>query len=109
MECEKRLLADFDTRIVNLIHDSMLLEIPAKADVVRAVGQYCYQVMTTAPKRMFNIDLPFKADYEVGKNWSDLVTFRLSDDAAAEDKQIEWENKDDTLTQISWEEWYNGR
>lgn len=105
MYCEQTLLEKYDTHIVNLIHDSMLLEIPANAATVRAVGQYCYEVMTTAPKKWFDIDLPFKADYEVGFNWSDLAEFDMSDKAAVENKQITLEGGDDDGKQISWEEW----
>ncbi|MEG1543060.1 MAG: DNA polymerase [Tannerellaceae bacterium] len=108
MECESRLLKEFDTKIINLIHDSMLLEIPADPEIVKQVGFYCNEVMTTAPKRLFDIDLPFRCDFEIGKNWSELVTFDYSDEAKAENKQVEWENKDDTVTQVSWDEWYNG-
>lgn len=107
MHCEQRLREEFDTRIINLIHDSMLLEIPASAETVRAVGRYCYEVMTTAPKKWFNIDVPFKADYEIGKNWSDLVEFDLSDGAAAENRQIILEDGDDAGKAISWDQWYN--
>lgn len=108
MYCEPELLEKYDTRIVNLIHDSMLLEIPANPETVRAVGVYCYKVMTEAPKKWFNIDIPFKADYEIGKNWSELVAFELDDEHAATNTQIMIEEGDDEGKHISWEEWYNG-
>lgn len=109
MYCEETLREKYDTRIINLIHDSMLLEIPANAESVRNVGKFCYEVMTTAPKKWFDIDVPFKADYEIGKNWSDLVEFDLSDKAAAENKQIILEDGDDAGKAISWDSWYGGK
>ena len=108
MHCEKELMEKYDTRIINLIHDSMLLEIPANAETVRAVGKYCYNVMVSAPKMWFDIDVPFKADYEIGKNWSDLVEFDLSDDAVTNNTQIVIEDGDDAGKHISWDEWYGG-
>lgn len=106
MYCEKELLEKYDTRIINLIHDSMLLEIPANAESVRGVGKYCYEVMTAAPKRWFNIDVPFRADYEIGKNWSDLVEFDLSAEAELGNRQIVLEDGADAGKAISWDEWY---
>lgn len=108
MTCEPKLKQDYDTRIVNLIHDSMLLEIPAKPEIVRAVGIYCNQVMTTMPKDLFGIDVPFKTDYEIGKNWSDLVAFECDEEFALSDTQIMIEEGDDEGKHISWDEWYNG-
>lgn len=108
MECEKELREKYDTYIVNLIHDSMLLEIPADPKIVRAVGQICYEAMTTAPKRLFDIDLPFKADFEIGKNWSDLVEFELDEDSERNNLQIMLEEGDDEGKFLSWDDWYNG-
>lgn len=108
MECEKQ-LDEWGVMIINLIHDSMLLEIPADPEIVRRVGTYCNQVMTTLPKRKFGIELPFRADYEIGKNWDDVVTFDLSEEAKQNNLQITWEDKktgDDVYT--SWEKWITG-
>lgn len=106
--CEKELREKYDTRIIDLIHDSMLLEIPANAATVKAVGKYCYDVMTSAPKMWFNIEVPFKADYEIGKNWSELVEFDLSDEAETNNTQIVIEDGDDAGKHISWDAWYGG-
>lgn len=109
MECEERLRDEWKVRIINLIHDSMLLEIPADPEIIRQVGTYCNEVMTTLPKRKFGIELPFQADYEIGKNWGEVVTFDTSVEARVEDRQIAWEDKttgQDMTT--SWTAWYNG-
>jgi DNA polymerase-1 len=108
MECEKQ-LNEWGVMIINLIHDSMLLEIPADPEIVRQVGIYCNHVMTTLPKRKFGIELPFRADYEIGKNWDDVVTFDFSDTAKENNLQIAWEDKktgNDVYT--SWEKWITG-
>lgn len=86
----------------------MLLEIPANAATVKAAGKYCYEVMTSAPKMWFNIEVPFKADYEIGKNWSELVEFDLSDEAETNNTQIVIEDGDDAGKHISWDAWYGG-
>lgn len=108
MECEQQ-LADWGVMIINLIHDSMLLEIPADPDIIRQVGFYCNQVMSTLPQRKFGIELPFKTDFEIGKNWDDVVAFDYSEEAKINNTQISWEDKksgQDIVT--SWEKWYTG-
>lgn len=102
-ECEVP-LARWGVKIINLIHDSMLLEIPADPKIITAAGQYCALKMSTAPASMFGIDVPFKSDFEIGKNWGELVAFEL--DGRADPIMIE--EGDDEGNHITWEEWYNG-
>lgn len=109
MECEDKLRDDYDTMIINLVHDSMLLEIPADPEIIRQAGKYCNQVMITLPKRKFGIELPFRTDFEIGRNWDELVTFDFSEEAKQKDLQISWEDKKtDQEVRTSWNKWYNG-
>lgn len=108
MNCEQVLWERWQTRIINLIHDSMLLEIPADPKIVAEVGRYCNDAMITAPMKLFNIDLPFKTDYEIGRNWSDLVAFELSEEYERDNLQIMIEEGADEGKHISWDTWYGG-
>lgn len=108
MECEQPLLENWNARIINLIHDSALIEMPADPKVVKEVGKFFYEKMTTAPQRFFGIDLPFKADYEIGKNWSDLVEFKMDDESEKNNLQIMIEDGPDEGKLLSWDEWYKG-
>ena len=109
MDSEKDLLQKWNTKIVNLIHDSMLLEIPADPKTVAEVGRYCYKKMTEAPMKLFGIDLPFKADYEIGKNWSELVEFKLDEESEKNNLQIMIEEGQDEGKLLSWDDWYGGK
>ena len=108
IDSEQDLKEKWDTNIINLIHDSMLLEIPADPKTVAEVGRYCYAKMTEAPMKLFGIDLPFKADYEIGKNWSDLVEFKLDETSEQNNLQIMIEDGPDEGKLLSWDEWYGG-
>lgn len=99
-------LKERGVKIVNLIHDSMLLEIPADEKLIAEVGQYCNKVMTETPHTVFNVDVPFTTDYEVGKNWSDLVAFHHEESVGS--NLIEIEDGPDEGKRISFIEWYEG-
>ncbi|MFI3171123.1 MAG: DNA polymerase [Eubacteriales bacterium] len=110
MNMEETLLQLYDTRIINLVHDSILLEIPADEKTVASVGAHCSVVMEAFPRARFGIDIPFKTDYEIGKNWCELVTFDHKGyfEKKSPDKIIEWENKDGSMGYSTFESWYNG-
>jgi DNA polymerase-1 len=101
MIMEKPLKERFDTKILNLIHDSDLLDIPANKETLMAVGEYANRIMTSRPVERFGCQIPFKTDFEIGFNWGELVPFNWRTG------NIEIENKDDTLTVIDFDEWYS--
>lgn len=100
MACEETLRKDFLTYILNLIHDSFLMEIPAKREIVQAVGEYTNDVMVNMPVKLFNCDVPFGTDFEIGTDWGNLVTFNYKTG------MVEIENDDDTITTKDFDEWY---
>lgn len=97
---EDKLRDEYNTRILNLIHDSDLLEVPAKKDILMAVGEYANRIMTQRPVERFHCPIPFKTDFEIGFNWGDLVTFNWKTG------NVEIENDDDTITEVDFDEWY---
>lgn len=63
-------LLDYDARIVNWIHDALLIECPkANVDAVTALAK---EIMTSLPESKFNF--PFPVDAEVGDRWGNLVS-----------------------------------
>lgn len=103
MQVEKPLLKNFNTRITDLIHDSMLLEMPNDAETIKAVGEYVSSVMVQAPIDLFNCDVPFKTDYEIGADWGNLVGFDTKS------KQVFWEDKaTDSDVYMNYDEWLAG-
>ena len=75
MKMEKTLLKEYNARILDLIHDSDLLEIPNDPQYIQAVNEYANEVMVQAPIDLFNCDVPFKTDFEIGADWGNLVGF----------------------------------
>lgn len=75
MAMEKDLLATYDTKIINLVHDSILLEVPADISIIEQVALYAGEVMRKVPIDLFNCPIPFNTDFEIGKNWGELVGY----------------------------------
>jgi DNA polymerase-1 len=99
IEMEPVLYKDLNTSIINLIHDSDLLEIPADKKILMEVGKYCNTIMTQKPKQLFNCPIPFKTDFEIGTDWGNLVTFNYKSG------MIELE-EDDKIVEVDFDEWY---
>ena len=72
IQVENDLLNNYNTMAVNLIHDSVLLEIPADPKIIKAVGTLLNAAMVKTPIDLFNCPVPFKTDFEIGVNWGDL-------------------------------------
>lgn len=100
MEMEEPLEKQYGTKQINLIHDSILLEIPAKKEILMAVGKYANGVMTSKPKELFDCPVPFKTDFEIGRDWGNLVSFNW------QTGNIEIENDDDSITEVDFNDWY---
>lgn len=62
-----------DARIVNSVHDSIIIECVDDQESIQKVVEIGQRVMSTLPKQYLpGLDFPFKADAEVGQSWGDL-------------------------------------
>jgi uracil-DNA glycosylase family 4 len=75
MDLEKPLAQHYDTHILNLVHDSMVLEIPKDPYIISKVGLYANKVMINKPIELFDCPVPFKTDFEIGPDWESLMSF----------------------------------
>ena len=100
-------LKDKGIRIIDLIHDSVLVEIPADAKIIQWFGQNMNKWMTAVPVELFDCPVPFKTDFEIGVNWGDLggTEFDYNTDCMG-DECICIEQKDDTVLKMGFDEWY---
>ena len=62
-------LEAMDVRIVNLVHDSIVLEAPYDRSVVEAAIDYMSDTMTQVPREFIGGLVPFAADAKVGFAW----------------------------------------
>ncbi len=65
-------------RVVNFIHDSILVEIPAQLETVLEVARSLNNLMVELPIKLFGCDVPFKTDVEIGSSWGELVELDIS-------------------------------
>lgn len=62
----------FDAYPVNTVHDSLIFEV--REENVKEIAEHCQQVMAEVPKKLLeNLQVPFRADAEVGISWGDLA------------------------------------
>ena len=66
---------NIDARIVNTVHDSIIIECIDKPEVLQRVVDIGVNVMAELPKKFLVkpvLDFPFKADAEIGTKWGEL-------------------------------------
>lgn len=68
----KRLRENYDARIVNTVHDSILIEVPDNLETVRTVVTEITAMMEQIPVDYGLTRVPFKADAKAGKRWGSL-------------------------------------
>lgn len=64
-----------DARVVNTVHDSIIIECIDEPDALRRVVEIGTSVMAEMPKKyLVNpvLNFPFRADAEIGRSWGDL-------------------------------------
>lgn len=66
---------DLPVKIINLVHDSVLLEIKDDVGIINRVGYEASKIMCELPKTLFDCKIPFTTDYEVGYSWGELKGF----------------------------------
>lgn len=64
-----------DARIVNTVHDSIIIECKDHPLLLKRVVEIGLQTMSEMPKKYLTnpiLDFPFKADAEIGNSWGDM-------------------------------------
>ena len=89
-----------------MIHDSVLVEIPAKTEIVKWFGINMNQWMIDVPVELFNCPVPFKTDFEIGINWGDLGGTEFDYNTNNPNEYICIEDKDDNVIKSSFDSWY---
>lgn len=73
---------------INLVHDSILFEVPSDPDIILEFGYLVNQHMIQVPKRLFGYEVPFESDTDIGFTWGDLVGLKFKNET------VEWETFD---------------
>lgn len=105
IEHEKE-ITDMGVKIIDLIHDSALVEIPADPVIIKEFGSKMNNWMIHMLDR-FNCPVPLKTDFEIGINWGDLggTEFDYKVDPYGADV-INIEQPDDSIVQMAFDKWY---
>jgi DNA polymerase-1 len=87
-----------NSKVINLIHDSMLLEVPMDIQTVQEVSNHVSDYMIKAPVELFHCDVPFKTDTDIGPDWGNTEPFNR----ATGNMELEL---DDSVKIIPYTEW----
>lgn len=64
-------------KIINLVHDSILVECPRNAKTVRKLIEIIRQAMLDVPCRYLGPAVPFAVDFKLGASWGSMKELRL--------------------------------
>lgn len=67
----------YDTHIIDLIHDSILSEVPDDPAIINTAAKYIQHEMCETPKIWLNTDIPFGVDVDLGANWGDVEEYKV--------------------------------
>lgn len=70
----ERKLAERGVKMINMVHDSVLLEIPADPETVKWATTEMRGIMCDAPKILFDSDVPFTSDIDIGVDWGNVCS-----------------------------------
>lgn len=96
---EQMLKEKYNTVIVDLIHDSMLLEVPMDLATVQAVSQEVSSYMKQVPTDLFGCDIPFICDTDLGPDWGNVAAFNN------QTGMMELENEHHEVQEVPYTEW----
>lgn len=77
MEVIDRLEDDFDSYICNLVHDSILIDIPDDDTIATQVGRIVIDKMEEVPTKWGFTRIPFVAEAKMGYRWGELSKYKV--------------------------------
>ncbi len=66
------ILAEWMAYIVNLVHDSILVEIPDNLTIAKQVMRTMHKVMVEVPREILGPIPPFDVDFKLGRAWGQM-------------------------------------
>lgn len=72
-------LVPYNAFIINLVHDSIVVECPNDLDTIREVSSLIREEMMATPLRELKCVIPFETDTEVGPSWGALETYKTKE------------------------------
>jgi len=78
MRVEPVLRARWDALVVNIVHDSLLIEVVDDAQVINEVAAYTASVMRQVPEDTIKPDIVFEVEAELGTGWGGLEEIEIA-------------------------------
>lgn len=71
------LVEKFNCSIVNIVHDSVTIELDDDPTLINEVAHYAAEIMKRVPREKLNAEVVFEVDAEVGSPWGELEPYNL--------------------------------
>jgi hypothetical protein len=72
-------------KLINTVHDSLIAEVPAEADVIRSYAKLAKSIFTDRNllKDDFGVDIivPLAVDFDIGLNWGNMTDYDFTEKA----------------------------
>ncbi len=78
MECEERLINEWDAHPWNEVYDAIYFELPDDEEQVAAAIDYVTEVIVEVPRRYGLVDIPFLGDAKIGYRWGTMFDWKGS-------------------------------
>lgn len=82
MRVRERLLKEYDSYICNLVHDSLLIDVPDDDQIAKEVAIMVINEMEAVPKEWGFTRIPFVAEAKMGYRWGSLSKYDPFKEAA---------------------------
>jgi uracil-DNA glycosylase family 4 len=69
MNIDDALVNKFDTLLVNIVHDSIIMETPDDLETIIKIEKFAQETLTRVAKEWLKTDVPFLLDGKFGKAW----------------------------------------
>ena len=76
MEIEPK-LGVYSSKIVNLVHDSIIIEVLNNKKIVQSVAEIVRDTMIKLPKVELETDIPFEVDLKIGRVWGNMKELKI--------------------------------
>ena len=79
MTLEKELDLVYGGKVINLIHDAILIEVDDIPEVIEAASKLLMATMSRVPVEVLHTDVPFVTDLKVGPVWGSMKKYKLKE------------------------------
>jgi uracil-DNA glycosylase family 4 len=95
----------FNALTTNLVHDSILFEVPLHKQTILDFGYHVNQHMIQVPKRLFGYEVPFASDTDIGFTWGQLGGLDFETERVNWEEFVDGKKVEKSMDLEAWLDW----